>query len=294
MRPTAERSYGRRMTSTTDTPYPTDEPDAGSSEAFALSDAVARTYEAKFVPAVFAVWAPVLLDAAHAGPGDAVLDVACGTGVVARHAAELVMPGGSVTGVDLHQAMLTVASGLRPDVEWRQGDVAALPFPDGRFDVAVCQMAFMFFPDPDLAAREMARVVRAGGRVAAVVPAALDDQPAYRIFVDLAVRHAGPSARSLLGTYWNCGDLDRFAGRFAAAGLEVLASQVRCNPARFESVDDFVHTEIGSTPLAEHLDPAAIERICDDARTAMAQWETDGGFEIPLVCNLVAASLPAA
>lgn len=290
MRPTAERSYGRHMNPTTDTPRLTDD----SSEAFAVSEAVARMYEAKFVPAVFAVWVPVLLDTVGAGPGDAVLDVACGTGIVARHAAERVAPDGSVTAVDLNPAMLTVASSLRPDVQWRQGDVAALPFPDGQFDVAVCQMAFMFFPDPDLAVREMARVVRPGGRVAALVPAALDAQPAYRVFVDLAVSHAGPDARSLLGTYWNCGDLDRFAERFAAADLHVLARLTRSNPARFESVDDFVHTEIGSTPLVERLDSAAIDRICADARDAMAQWETERGFEIPLVCNVVAASLPAA
>lgn len=292
------RSYGRHMTNTTnDTRGLIDRADGAAterSEAFALSEAVARTYEAKFVPAVFAIWAPVLLDIVCVGPGDAVLDVACGTGVVARHAAERVAPGGSVTGVDLHPAMLTVASRLRPDVEWRQGDVATLPFRDGRFDVAVCQMAFMFFPDPDLAVREMIRVVRPGGRVAALVPAALDAQPAYRVFVDLAVRHAGPSARSLLGTYWNCGDLDRFTERFVTAGLDVRASVPRSKPARFDSVDDFVHTEIGSTPLVERLDPAAIERICADARVAMAQWGTDGGFEIPLVCNVVAASLPAA
>jgi ubiquinone/menaquinone biosynthesis C-methylase UbiE len=49
-------------------------------------------------------------------------------------------------GVDLNEAMLTVARRVRPDLEWQQGDVAALPFPDGSFDVVLCQMALMFFP----------------------------------------------------------------------------------------------------------------------------------------------------
>lgn len=279
---------------TTNRRAPTEDADGRSSEAFAVDETVARMYEQEFVPAVFGVWAPVLLETADVTPGDAVLDVACGTGIVARHAAERVAPDGSVTGVDLNPAMLAVASDLGPDLEWQQGDVAALPFGDARFDAAVCQMACMFFPDLDLALREMARVVRPGGCVAALVPAALDVQPAYRVFVDLAVRHAGPDARSLLSTYWNCGDLDRFAGRFTAAGLDVSAAHTRSNPARFDSVDHFVHTEIGSTPLIERLDAAAVDRICADARVAMAQWQRDHGFEIPLLCNVVAGARPAA
>ena len=151
------------------------------------------------MPALFAEWAPRLLDAVAAGPGDRVLDVACGTGIVARTAVERVRPGGTVVGVDLNEAMLTVARRTRPDLDWRQGDAADLPFADGAFDVVVCQMALMFFPDRVAALREMARVAAPGGRVGLVVPAALADQPAYRVFVEVAERHAGPEARSLLG-----------------------------------------------------------------------------------------------
>jgi len=265
---------------------------ADRSETFAIGIAAAEVYESKFVPAIFATWAPQLLDLAGVGPGDDLLDVACGTGVVAGAAAPRVTPGGSVTGVDLNEAMLAVAARRGGGIEWRQGDVAALPFPDQHFDVTVCQMAFMFFPDPDAAIREMRRVTRPSGTVAALVPASLDVQPAYRVFVDIAARHAGPDARSLLGTYWNCGDLDRFTARFEAAGLEVTDRVTRSSPARFGSVDDFVLTEVTGSPLAERLDDDTIERICAAARGEMAQWGTVDGFDIPLVCHIVTARRP--
>jgi ubiquinone/menaquinone biosynthesis C-methylase UbiE len=130
---------------------------------------VAEMYEASFVPTLFADLAPHLVTAAAVAPGDRVLDVACGTGIVARVAADRVGEQSRVVGLDLNEAMLTVARRVRPDLEWHQGDAGALPFPDSAFDVAMCQSGLMFVPDPGAALREMARVVAVGGTVAAQV-----------------------------------------------------------------------------------------------------------------------------
>jgi SAM-dependent methyltransferase len=138
----------------------------------------------------------------------AVLDVACGTGVVARHGAGLVEPGGRVVGLDLNEAMLTVARRVRPDIEWRHGHVSALPFDDGGFDAVVSQMALMFLPDRARALAEMAQVVRADATVAVLVPGSLAGQAVFAPFVEMAGRHVGPEARSRLATYFACGDLD--------------------------------------------------------------------------------------
>ncbi len=170
-----------------------------NAETFSIPVEVAEIYEQHFVPALFAEWAPVILDATELTPeraeGRRLLDVGCGTGIVARTARRRFGPDLDVWGVDLNQAMLTVAArtaaaeGIDPAIEWRQGDVAQLPFEDGEFDVAVSQMAAMLFPDLRAAVAEMARVVRPGGMVAWVVPSALDEQPAYGPFVDIAVGH---------------------------------------------------------------------------------------------------------
>lgn len=93
-------------------------------ETFQISPEQAEMYEAKYVPAIFAQWAPLLLDAAQVTTGQRVLDVACGTGILARSAADRVGPSGAVTGLDLNEGMLTVARRLAPDVEWRRGDAA--------------------------------------------------------------------------------------------------------------------------------------------------------------------------
>jgi ubiquinone/menaquinone biosynthesis C-methylase UbiE len=166
---TTRRSHHRPMTP------------AEPSESFQIPLEAAEVYESAFVPGFFAQWAPLLCDAAGVGPGDEVLDVACGTGIVARTAAERVVPSGRVVGVDLNEAMLAVARRVGPGIEWRQGDVSALPFLDAAFDRVLCQMALMFFPDRVGALREMARVAHPGATAAVVVPtAARDDRGARR------------------------------------------------------------------------------------------------------------------
>ena len=159
-------------------------------ESFQIPIEAAEFYESAFVPAFFAQWAPILCDTAGVTAGQRVLDVACGTGIVARTAADLVAPDGTVVGVDLNEAMLTVARRVRPDIEFHQGNADALPFADETFDTALSQMALMFFPDRLRSLQEMARVVAPGGTVAVLVPAALDAQPAFSPFVDMAARHA--------------------------------------------------------------------------------------------------------
>jgi ubiquinone/menaquinone biosynthesis C-methylase UbiE len=101
---------------------------SSSTETFQITAEQAEMYEATFVPAVFADWAPPLVDAAGIQPGQSILDVACGTGIVARTAAASVGSTGRVVGLDLNDAMLGVARRVRPDIEWRQGDAASLPF----------------------------------------------------------------------------------------------------------------------------------------------------------------------
>ena len=246
-------------------------------EAFELSARAAELYESRFVPAMFAEWAPHVVDAAGIGEGQSVLDVACGTGVVARAAAERTGAAGRVVGLDRNEAMLSVARRLRPDLEWRQGDAAALPFPDAGFDAVTCQSALMFFPDRAAALREMARVTVPAGTVAVQVWAALDAQPAYGPFVEAAARHAGPEAVNLLGAYWALGDVDLVASLLDAAGLEVTGCRSRTGTARFGSVDELVRTEVESTPLAERIDDEVYRRILEDAREVLRPFVTPTG-----------------
>jgi SAM-dependent methyltransferase len=108
-----------------------------------------------------------LVTFAGIGAGQRVLDVGCGTGVVALAAARL---GAQVAGLDLTPELLdrarenAVIAGA--EIEWHEGDAESLPFPDGRFDVVVSQFGHMFAPRPDVVTQEMLRVLRPGGTIA--------------------------------------------------------------------------------------------------------------------------------
>lgn len=262
-------------------------------EAFQISPEGAEIYEAQFVPGIFAEWAPLLVDSASVRAGQAVLDVACGTGIVARRAADRLGADGAVIGIDLNAAMLAVARRVRPDLNWQQGDVADLPFPDRTFDTVLCQMALMFFPDRAAALTEMARVTTAGGTVAVVVPAAINDQPAYGPLVDVVAREAGQEAALMLDTYWSCGDLTELRALFASAGLEVTATRTHTGTATFSSADALVATEVEGSPLIERISDDVYDRIKVGARAALAPFLTaEGTLEAPLRGHIVVASKP--
>lgn len=260
-----------------------------TAEAFQLPIEAAEFYESAFVPAFFAQWAPILCRAALVTEGQSVLDVGCGTGIVARTAADVVGVG-RVVGLDLNEAMLTVARRVRPDIEWRQGAAEELPFPDSSFESVLCQMAAMFFRDRGRAFREMARVVDGRGTVAISVPGRLDRQPAFAPFVDMAARHAGADAMSLLTAYFVCGDIDQLADLIESAGLLVTSRRTEIGTYRAPSIDAMVTTEVESTPLIERIDADVYRRIREDAHDVLRPFTTpQGAVEAPFECNVVVA-----
>ena len=263
----------------------------GPVQTYQLSVQAAEAYESSFVPALFADWAPHLVEAAGVAGGQAVLDVACGTGVVARTAADRMGGRGRVVGLDINEGMLAVAGRLRPDVEWRQGDAGDLPFGAGEFDVVLCQSALMFFPDRAGALREMARVATAGGTVAIQVWDRLEAQAGYGAMYDAFAGHLGGQAAELGGAYWALGDLDLLGSLFEAAGLELAAARTRVGTARFGSATEAVATEIEATPLAERIDRATYERVLAAGTEAMGPFVVDGGrVELPIRGHIVTAT----
>jgi ubiquinone/menaquinone biosynthesis C-methylase UbiE len=261
-----------------------------ATETFHISTEQAEAYEEHFVPALFRQWVDPVLHAAEIGPGDHLLDVACGTGVVARAAAERVAPHGSVTGVDLNPAMLAVARRVAPEMDWRQGDVAALQFGERAFDVVTCQAGIFFFPDPTGALSEMGRVTRPGGRVVVQSFCSLSTQPAYGPWVDMVARYTGPDAIELLGTYWAHGDLDVMHDRCAEADLEVIATDELTRPAYFPNVETMVLTEVNATPLRDRLDQPDLDRILAESHEVLGQFVRDGRLVIPLAGYVLTAS----
>jgi SAM-dependent methyltransferase len=130
-----------------------------------FTDDVAKFYESTLVPLIFEPYAKDLAARTRALDPDSVLEIACGTGVVTRALASALSENCTIEATDLNQAMISHGElvGTNRPVTWRQANVMALPYDDDIFDVAVCQFAFMFFPDRVAAYREIRRVLRPGG-----------------------------------------------------------------------------------------------------------------------------------
>src|SRR3954452_11473221 len=158
----------------------------------------ASLYEEWFVPAMFAPLAQLVLATIGMQPGTRVLDVACGSGIVARTAAPLVGSSGQVVGLDASLAMLAVArqaaaaDGL--NIEWRVGNAQSLPFADRSFDLVLCQHGLQFFPDRLRALNEGQRGLAPGGKVAIVTWRGLDHHPVFAAFARAMQRHASSAA----------------------------------------------------------------------------------------------------
>lgn len=167
-------------------------------ESWQVSGDAAEVYEKCFVPAIFGQWAPHMVNAAQVASADRVLDVGCGTGVLARTAADRVAVEGQVTGLDLNEGMLAVARRLRPQIDWRQGDATALPFANASYDVVMSQFALMYFPDRTAALKEMVRVLRPGGRLAIAVRGPYERATGYAILTEIAQRRCGQAAADVL------------------------------------------------------------------------------------------------
>jgi ubiquinone/menaquinone biosynthesis C-methylase UbiE len=152
--------------------------------------AAAKAYEDLHVPALFQQWAPLVVEAAEIHPGQRVLDIACGTGVLAREAALQVGENGFLAALDATPGMLVVAKQLAPSIEWREGIAESLPYEDDSFDAVISQFGMMFFQDRLAALREMVRVLVPGGRMAVAVWESLENSEAYPIEVAL-LEHCG-------------------------------------------------------------------------------------------------------
>jgi len=160
-----------------------------------FSGSLPEMYERFLVQPLFRPFAEALLERASITPGDRLLDVACGTGIVARLAHQMVGSSGRVVGVDASPGMIGMARTVAPAIDWREGDAARLPIPDGdTFDVVTCHQGLQFFPDKPAAAREMRRVLAPGGRLAIATWRPVADIPLMRDLQRVAERHLGPFA----------------------------------------------------------------------------------------------------
>lgn len=262
-----------------------------SDSTLAAQVAAAKAYEALFVPALFGQWAPGIADDARLVPGQRVLDVACGTGVLAREAHLRTAPAGYVAGLDPSDGMLAVARELLPSVDWRQGSAESIPFADASFDAVVCQFGLMFM-DRSRAIGEMLRVLVPGGRLAVAVWDSAENIPAYSAAISLLERIAGARAADALRAPFVLGDRDRLAGLFEDAGAGDVSVSTRKGIARFPSIRVMVEADLrGWLPvMGVNLGEEEVRRVLHEAEAVLAAFAADhGGMAFDTSAHVVTA-----
>ena len=262
-----------------------------SDEHWQLDGSAAELYQRYLVPGITAKWAKDLVDRARLSVGEDVLDVACGTGVVARLAASKVASG-YVTGLDLNAGMLAVARGVLNEgasVDWMEGSALDLPFPSGRFDAVLCQLGLQFFPDQPRALREMRRVVRDRGRIVLSVYSPIDRTSGANAFVSALDEVLGPEASRIKRGEHSFASAAQLEKLLDDAGFGTVDVQAVIQMISFPSVRDYVRFQLLATPMAillkDKIEPERQAIISSVAsRTAALSTPTmlDGGkFTFP-------------
>lgn len=235
-------------------------------ERWQVSGTAAQMYE-KYVASFFVPWAADLVQRAGLRPGWALLDIACGTGVVVRAAAPVIGATGTIIGSDLNEGMLAEAATHPVEgapVEWRQADATDLPFDDATFDAVLCQQGLQFVPDKTTAVAEMRRVVKSGGVAAANVWRLPEHNPYLSALADGLSRHVSAEAGASMLAPCGLGDREEFASLFEEAGfrsVEVDAVSIMRDPI---DAIEAIEGNLAALPMSEQ-----VQAMSEDARAAL-------------------------
>ena len=217
--------------------------------------ATAELFERYLVPAITAKWAKDLMDRAQPWEGEAILDIACGTGIVARLAAKR-MGRGLVTGLDLNAGMLAVARKAPSEgaaIVWIEGSALDLPFLADSFDIAVCQQGLQFFPDQRKALSEMRRVLKGGGRAAMSVYSRIERTPGANAFVLALDDVLGGDASRIKRGEHSFTDATELETLLRDSGFNAVDVQTVEQTIVFPSVLDYVRFQLLATPMTVML-----------------------------------------
>jgi SAM-dependent methyltransferase len=231
-------------------------------------------YERFFVPAIGAPLAIDLVRLAALRPGERVLDVACGTGVVARLASQQVGASGTVAGLDVNPGMLAVARSATPadmSIDWHEASAEAMPLPDASFDVVLCQMGLQFMPDKHAALCEMRRVLVRGGRLILNVPG-----PTPRLFTimgEALARHIGGEAAGFVHHVFSLHDTAEIQNLVSGAGLHDVSLRSDTKSLRLPGPQEFLWQYVHSTPLAGAVAQVVEEHSVSFERSVVAKWQ---------------------
>jgi ubiquinone/menaquinone biosynthesis C-methylase UbiE len=253
-----------------------------------------EVYERFLVEPLFRPFAEQLLNRLHLTPGDSLLDVACGTGIVARIARQTLGAHARIVGVDASPGMLAMARQAESSIDWREGNAAALPVSaDERFSCVTCHQGLQFFPDKLTAVREMHRVLSPNGRVGVATWLGVTDMPFAEALHRVAERHLGPTT----DTRHSFGDASALAQLLTDAEFREVHVQVVRGVTRGIDGPTYARLNamaiVGMSPntktLAEAERAALMDRVVTDSLDVIGDYTKNGAFEFEIATNMATA-----
>lgn len=267
---------------------------AGGEQRLFAQPSFPEIYEQALVGPIFRPWVESLLDDVQLKTPDRVLDVGCGTGIVARLAKERLGPDGTVVAVDLNPQMLAVARRVAPEIDWREGDACALPIREGeQFDVLLSQQGFQFFADKLAAARQMHRALAKGGRLGVSTWRPDEEFPVLRELRAIAERQLGPIADAR----HSLGDTGPLQAALKEAGFQDVRAKQMVRTVRFQDGAVFARLNaqalVGMSAQAGTLDEDGRKRtvaaIAEASAAVVGAHSDASGFAFELGANVVTA-----
>ena len=265
-------------------------------ERWQMAGSGPESYEHHMVPALFAPWATLLVEQARLQSGERVLDAACGTGIVARLALSRVGAAGQVTGVDLNPDILAVARIVSEEggslIDWREGNVEALPFADGEFDAVLCQQGLQFFPNKTAAVHELYRVLQEEGRLVVSVWRDLPYCPYMAAITSALVAHVGAEASQRMSAPCAFGSAEALQALMCNAGFKDVHLRIATLPMRVPALETFLAGQFIASPIAAHidaLDESTRGMFFDEIKRRLRPYMDDGSLAVPFEAHLVIA-----
>jgi ubiquinone/menaquinone biosynthesis C-methylase UbiE len=268
-------------------------------EQWQLQGSAPELYQQYLVPIITAVWAADLVQRAAPRPNDRILDLACGTGVVARLAAERLRDG-RVAGLDINAGMLALARSTPqtsgPAIAWHEGSALDMPFPDADFDLVLCQLGLQFFPQRPVAVAEIARVLAPGGRLALSVFSAIENNPAPHALANALDQRVGNAAAEIKRSEHVLADTAALRQLIEGAGFKAVTIETVTQTIHFPSVREYVRIQLAATPIAGLLQAmggdereALVDALTGDMTAALPAALLQDGFSFPQEVHVLMA-----
>lgn len=264
--------------------------------ALMVDTAAALAYERYLVPELMQPVARQGVDAVAPRPGESLLDVACGTGVVGRLAAPRLRPGGRMAGLDIDPAMIELARSLvQPDedvsFDWHCASADSMPFASSTFDAVTCMQGLQYVPDCAAALSEICRALKSNGRFVAVVWTTLERCAGQHAIAGALERHNIDTAA--VRKAYSLGDPERLRKLACGSGFSTVETGISSSTARFPSARHFVEAfgagSLSSSAAIGKVPAGKREEFIGEIGRSLRRYEDGAGITLPLEFLILSA-----